>query len=95
MDGDAADPFGFPRQIGEFCTWMGTRGLSDKTIDDRHKLLGYLAAWLLERGITRPSEVTKPVLDSYQRWLFHYRRPDGKPIRFAPAIARAGDLAIG
>ncbi|MGH9269012.1 MAG: tyrosine-type recombinase/integrase, partial [Acidimicrobiales bacterium] len=38
--------------------------------------------WLLERGITRPAEVTKPVLDGYQRWLFHYRRPDGKPLTF-------------
>lgn len=82
VPGDQLDPFGFPRMVGEFCEWMGTRGLSDKTIDDRHKLLGYLAGWLLERGITRPAEVTKPVLDGYQRWLFHYRRPDGKPLTF-------------
>ena len=82
VPGDQSDPFGFPRLVGEFCEWMGTRGMSDKTIDDRHKLLGYLAGWLLERGITRPSEVTKPVLDGYQRWLFHYRKPDGKPLTF-------------
>lgn len=82
VPGDQSDPFGFPRMVGEFCTWMGTRGLSDRTIDDRHKLLGYLAGWLLERGITRPAAVTKPVLDGYQRWLFHYRRPDGRPLTF-------------
>jgi len=82
VPGDAADPFGFPRMVGEFCTWMGTRGLSEKTIDDRHKLLGYLAGWLLDRGVTRPAEVTKPTLDGYQRWLFHYRRADGRPLTF-------------
>ncbi|MGH9266851.1 MAG: tyrosine-type recombinase/integrase [Acidimicrobiales bacterium] len=26
--------------------------------------------------------MTKPVLDGYQRWLFHYRRPDGRPLTF-------------
>ncbi|MGH9150389.1 MAG: site-specific tyrosine recombinase XerC [Acidimicrobiales bacterium] len=82
VPGDRSDPFGFPRLVGEFCEWMGTRGLSERTIDDRHKLLGYLAGWLLERGITRPAEVTKPVLDGYQRWLFHYRRADGRPLTF-------------
>ncbi|MGH9004292.1 MAG: site-specific tyrosine recombinase XerC, partial [Acidimicrobiia bacterium] len=82
VPGDQADPFGFPRMVGEFCTWMGTRGMSEKTIDDRHKLLGYLAGWLLDRGVTRPAEVTKPVLDGYQRWLFHYRKPDGRPLTF-------------
>ena len=80
--GDPTDPFGFPRMITEFCDWMGARGMSEKTIDDRHKLLGYLAGWLADRGITRPAEVTKPVLDGYQRWLFHYRKPDGRPLTF-------------
>ena len=44
--------------------------------------LGKLAAWLAERGIARPAEVTKPVLDRYQRWLYHYRKADGAPLSF-------------
>jgi hypothetical protein len=36
---------------------------SPQTIGNRFTALGYLAAWRSERGIGRPSEVTKPMLD--------------------------------
>ena len=26
--------------------------------------------------------MTKPIIDRYQRWLYHYRNPDGKPLTF-------------
>ena len=29
-----------------------------------------------------PGDVTKPIIDRYQRWLYHYRNPDGKPLTF-------------
>jgi integrase/recombinase XerD len=45
-------------------------------------MLSFLVAWLAERGITRPAEVTRPVLESYQRWLFHYRKSNGDPLSF-------------
>jgi integrase/recombinase XerD len=35
-----------------------------------------------ERGLTRPSEVTKPILERYQRWLFHRRKANGEPLSF-------------
>ena len=38
--------------------------------------------WLVERGVTRTAEVTKPMLDRYQRWLFHYRKANGQPLTF-------------
>ncbi|MGH3442520.1 MAG: hypothetical protein ACRDUY_10875 [Nitriliruptorales bacterium] len=68
--------------IGEFATWMGVHGYSERTIGNRTRALAYLAAWLLDRGISRPSEVTKPVLDRYQRHLFHRRKPNGEPLSF-------------
>jgi integrase/recombinase XerD len=30
----------------------------------------------------RPSEVTKPIIERYQRFLFHYRKRDGDPLSF-------------
>jgi integrase/recombinase XerD len=45
-------------------------------------MLAFLAAWLDGRGITRPAEVTRPVLESYQRHLFHYRKKNGDPLSF-------------
>lgn len=34
------------------------------------------------RSITSPTQVTKPVIEAYQRHLFHRRLPSGKPLSF-------------
>jgi integrase/recombinase XerD len=80
--GDPLDPQGFPAMVADFLESMAVRGYSERTIENHFAALGYLAAWLAERGITRPAEVTKPVLDRYQRALFHRRKPDGTPLSF-------------
>ncbi len=61
---------------------MAARGYSPRTIGNRRAMLAFLAAWLAERGITRPADVTRPVLESYQRHLFHYRKANGDPLSF-------------
>jgi len=80
--GDPTDAQGFPVLVSEFLESMGVRGYSPRTIENHFVALGYLAAWLLERGVSRPAEVTKPMLDGYQRHLFHRRKPDGTPLSF-------------
>ena len=80
--GDPADTQGFPVLVSEFLESMAVRGYSPRTIENHFAALGYLAAWLAERGVTRPAEVTKPMLDRYQRALFHRRKPDGSPLSF-------------
>jgi hypothetical protein len=79
IPGDRSDLAGFPRLIGEICEHMAARGYSPRTIENRRHMLSFLVAWLAERGITRPAEVTRPVLESYQRWLYHYRKSNGQP----------------
>ncbi|MBM4128109.1 MAG: site-specific tyrosine recombinase XerC [Nitrospira sp.] len=41
-----------------------------------------------ERGVTRPTEVTKPILERYQRYLYHYRKKDGQPLSFRSQHSR-------
>lgn len=82
IPGDQDDPAAFPAMIVEFCDWMGARGLSEATISNRLTMLCFLSEWLADRGVTRPAEVTKPMLDRYQRWLYHYRKADGDPLTF-------------
>jgi integrase/recombinase XerD len=48
----------------------------------------YLAEWLAERSVTRPCDVAKPMLDSYQRSLYYRRKPDGSPITFRAQVVR-------
>ncbi|MGI8663238.1 MAG: site-specific tyrosine recombinase XerC, partial [Acidimicrobiales bacterium] len=83
IPGDPDDPGGWPQLVAEFCDWMGSHGYSPRTIGNRRGQLTQLIIWLAERGVTRPVEVTRPMLERYQRWLFHYRQPrTGDPLSF-------------
>ena len=42
--------------------------------------LARFAQWAAEREIRTPAEVTRPILERYQRHLFYYRKADGKPL---------------
>ena len=68
--------------MSRFVEWMRVRGLSIFTIHRRCYLLKNFAIWCEHRGITRPQEITKPILERYQRYLFHFRSENGAPLSF-------------
>lgn len=80
IPGDPKDAHGFPVLVTEFCTDLGSRGYSPATIRARRQSMAVLSAWLADRGVTKPVEVTRPMLVRYQRHLFHYRKPNGEPL---------------
>lgn len=81
--GEPNDPRGFSVLIERFCEWLGVRGFSEQTrVTARYVLRGF-AEWCLERGAVRPNEVTRQVIERYQRWLYHYRRKNGRPLAYA------------
>jgi integrase/recombinase XerD len=82
VPGDPADPRGFVALVEEFCTDLAARGYSPATVRNRRHQLAQLAAWLGDRGVSRPVEVTRPMLVRYQRHLFHYRKANGEPLSF-------------
>jgi integrase/recombinase XerD len=61
---------------------MGAHGYAEATISGRRRALRSLQRWLAERGVVRSGEVTRPMLERYQRWLFHHRKPNGQPLTF-------------
>ena len=88
IPGDLTDPYGFVRLVAEFETWMGVHGYSQATVENRRRMLGFFIVWLDERGITRPADVTRPMVERYQRHLFHYRKADGDPLTFRSQAQR-------
>lgn len=80
--GDAADRDGFEALITGHLHWLKLHHYSEMTATGRLPLLREFARFCLDRSLTRPSEVTKPVLERYQRHLFHYRKADGAPLSF-------------
>lgn len=80
---DCSDPRGFPVLTAQYLEHLRVRNYSPRTVLNCRVYLGYFTAWAAERGLTRPSEITKPILDRYQRWLYHYRSEQtGRPLSF-------------
>lgn len=74
------DPQGLVAAVGEFCEWLRIRAYSPHTIAGYEGRLLAFAEWAAERGVTRPGEVTQPMLEAFQRSLFYRRKPDGSPL---------------
>jgi integrase/recombinase XerD len=88
VPGDPEDGQGFPIMVVEFCEHLAIRGYAPTSVKNQRTALALLAEWLIERGVTRPREVTKPMLDAYQRAVFYMRKADGQPLSFASQGAR-------
>jgi len=72
--------------------WMRTRNYSAHTTTHRMSMLGLFVAWCETRSISRPEEVTKPILESYQRHLFYLKRADGRALTFKSQTARLAQV---
>jgi integrase/recombinase XerD len=87
--GNPADPRGFAVLVADYLEWMRVKNYSPRTVENREVYLGFFLVWCEERGVSRPSEVTKPILERYARWLYHYRKPeDGRPLSFRAQHSR-------
>jgi integrase/recombinase XerD len=65
-----------------YLEWMQVRQYSENTVETRRNQLGVFLRWCDERGLENPHEITRPVLERYQRYLFHYRQRNGRPLSF-------------
>lgn len=84
--GDPSDPEGLAALCRAYLDWLRVKNYSATTVDRRLDLLNCFLKWAGDRGLTRPGEVTKPILERYQRWLYAYRKPNGDPLSFATQI---------
>jgi integrase/recombinase XerD len=71
-----------------FCEWTVTVGLSPATAKMRQIGLQYFIAWLDARGVCHPGEVTRPVLQRYQRALYLARKKNGEPLAYTSQATR-------
>lgn len=74
------DPEGFERRVSQYVEWLRVNHFSELTATSRTKRLRYFVAWCAERGLVRPSELTRPILERYQSTLFYQRKANGQPL---------------
>lgn len=78
--GDPCDPDSLYHFMQRFLAWQREKNYAEKTIEGREVYLRYFIQWCDERGLGRPPDITKPILERYQRYLFLYRKANGEPM---------------
>jgi integrase/recombinase XerD len=73
---------------------LRVQNYSEYTVKNRRVFLGFFLAWCHDRGITEPTDVTRPILEHYQRYLFHYRKKNGEPMSFRSQHTRLAPLRV-
>lgn len=69
-------------------------GRSPCTIHRSRVTLRRFIAWCDERGLKHPAEITKAVLERYQRHLFYYRKADGRPLALGTQMVCLATLKL-
>ncbi|MEM6363776.1 MAG: site-specific tyrosine recombinase XerC [Planctomycetota bacterium] len=78
--GDINDPSGFHALLTQHAMHLQVRNFSIATIKKRITYVRAFAVWSIERDLTQPRQVTRAMLESYQRHLFRYRKANGEPL---------------
>jgi integrase/recombinase XerD len=80
----AAEPAsGMMPYLRRFLDWSAARGYSERTVHLRETHLTRFIRWCAERGLERPQDVTRPVIERYRRHIHHYRKANGEALSFA------------
>ncbi|WP_338152082.1 site-specific tyrosine recombinase XerC [Caballeronia zhejiangensis] len=63
-----------------YVEWLEATGRTEQTVKGRAVRLERFVGWCEVRGLSQPEEITRAVLEAYQRYLYLYRKKDGKPL---------------
>lgn len=66
----------------KFLDWAEVKNMSKDTVTRRRMALKKFIHWCHERDLQQPQEITKPILERYQRHLYYYRKENGQPLTF-------------
>ena len=82
------------RAMEDYLEHLAIRNYSPHTIHNRRKEIRFFVAWADDRGLDHPGEITREVVERYQRHLFRYRKKDGKPLSTHSRYGRLSTLRI-
>jgi integrase/recombinase XerD len=71
---------------------LTVRGYAGHTLDNRRLDLGHFLRWAAERDVGRAGEVTRPILEAYQRGVSRHLRTNGKPLGWSSQRQRVATL---
>lgn len=78
--GPASHPKSLYALLLRFVKWRRERNWSETTLKTQTHHSYRFICWAQERGISYAGEVTRPVLESCQRYLYSYRKANGEAL---------------
>jgi integrase/recombinase XerD len=89
---DRSNGFTLASQADAWLGRMAERNYSETSLSAAKWALKMFLSWAQERSLSTPDVITKPILESYQSWLYRYQKADGQPLSVRTQRARLGTL---
>lgn len=74
------DTHGMSAALARYLEHLGMRGYRPQGMATAQRYIRDFIDWASERGLTHAAQVSRAVLERYERWLYHYRKRDGEPL---------------
>jgi integrase/recombinase XerD len=68
------------RKMEKYLHWMLEHDFSKYTVESRWYQLRYFLRWCEERGLKSPEEISRQLVERYQRHLYHQKKKNGEPL---------------
>lgn len=78
--GPASDPRSLYALLLRFVVWRRERNWSETTLKVQTHHQYRFIVWSVERGLHWGADITRPILERYQRHLYQYRKTNGEPL---------------
>ncbi|MDR2853430.1 MAG: site-specific tyrosine recombinase XerC [Burkholderiaceae bacterium] len=78
--GAPGDLRGLMAAMHRYLEHLGVKGYTPVGQHNAERYIREFIAWADARGVTHPTQVSRAVLERYQRWLHHYRKRNGEPL---------------
>ena len=88
----AGDPNSLAYHAEAYLENLAMRNYSPRTIESRRDGLKVFLHWIKERSLTESNNITKLHLESFQRYLWRWKKQNGKPLGISTQRARLGTL---
>lgn len=89
---DRSRPDTLASLIDQWQERLAQRNYSPRTLQAHKWALRAFLQWAEDRDLRNPADITKPILEGFQRWLYHYRQDNGKPLGVGTQRSRLGAL---
>ena len=77
---DRSAPDALALWLDTYLEQLAARNYSLKTVGGRREAIKVFMNWCADRELSRAGQITRPILEAYQRWMWRSIKANGKPL---------------